>query len=108
MKMVQAILRPEKIKDVEDALKEKNFNALTEISVRGRGRQKGIVIGNMRYDKLPKEMLIIACKEQDLKTVLSIIQKNAWTGNVGDGKIFVLPIEQTITIRSAQEGQKEL
>ena len=58
MKMIQAILRPEKIKEVEDALKKKKFYSLTEISVRGRGRQKGIVIGGMKYDRLPKEMLL--------------------------------------------------
>ena len=108
MKMVQAILRPERLKDVEEALKEAGHTSLTEISVRGRGKQKGITIGGMHYDKLPKEMLIVACKDTDLKAVLDIILKHAKTGNIGDGKIFVLPLEEAITIRSDARGDDSL
>jgi nitrogen regulatory protein P-II 1 len=62
----------------------------------------------MHYDKLPKELLMVACKEEDVKTVLDIIVKNARTGSVGDGKIFVLPIEEAITIRSGAKGRDAL
>ena len=108
MKMIQAVLRPDKLKQVEDALKKEGFNSLTEVSVRGRGKQKGIEIGGMHYDKLPKELLIVACKNKDLKKILGIITKNARTSNIGDGKIFVLPVEEVITIRSGVRGEKAL
>lgn len=108
MKMIQAILRPEKLKEVEDALKERGFNSLTEMSVRGRGKQKGIVIGGMHYDKLPKELLMVVSKDRDLKTVIDLIIKHARTGNIGDGKIFVTPVEEVVTIRTATRGEKAL
>ena len=56
MKMIVAILRPDRLKEVEDRLKESGFPSLTEFSVRGRGRQKGITIGDMHYEKLPEVM----------------------------------------------------
>lgn len=108
MKMVQAIIRPEKVKEVEDALKEKGFTALTEVSVRGRGRQQGIVIGGMHYEKLPKELLIVVCKDGDVNTVIDSILKHARTDNIGDGKIFVLPVEEVLTIRSGERSEKAL
>lgn len=108
MKMVQAIVRPEKLKDIEEALAKKGFSSLTEVSVRGRGKQKGIVIGGMTYDKLPKELLLVACKEQDVKTVVEIIVKAARTGNIGDGKIFVAPLDDVITIRTGEHGRESL
>ena len=77
MKMVQAIVRPEKLKDVEEALAAQGFSSLTEVSVRGRGKQKGVVIGGMTYDKLPKELLMVACKEKDVQQVLELILKAA-------------------------------
>jgi len=108
MKMIQAILRPEKIKQVEDALKDGGFTSLTELSVRGRGKQQGIVIGGMHYDKLPKECLLLTCKDKDLETVLAIILKAARTGSMGDGKIFVLPVEEVVTIRTGERGESAL
>lgn len=108
MKMIQAIIRPEKLKDVEEGLKREGFFSLTEISVRGRGKQKGIVIGEMKYDKLPKELLIITCKDEDAQRILDIIIKEARTGNIGDGKIFVFNVEEAITIRTGDKGDKSL
>ena len=108
MKMIQAILRPEKLKDVEERLKKEGFPSLTEISVRGRGKQRGIVIGEMRYDKLPKELLVVTCKDADLQRILSIISEEGRTGNIGDGKIFVLNVEDAITIREGRRGEEAL
>ncbi|NOX21056.1 MAG: P-II family nitrogen regulator [Nitrospirae bacterium] len=108
MKMVLAIVRPEKMKDVEERLKESGFPSLTEISVRGRGKQKGITIGQMKYDKLPKEMLMIVCADQDTDKVVSIILETARTGNIGDGKVFILNVEDAVTIRTAQRGIEAL
>lgn len=108
MKMIQAIVRPEKLKDIEDGLKKEGFFSLTEVGVRGRGKQKGIVIGGMKYDKLPKELLMITCKDCDAKKILDIIINAGRTGNIGDGKIFVLNIEDAITIRTGECGEDSL
>lgn len=108
MKMIQAIVRPEKLKDVEDGLKKEGFFSLTEISVRGRGKQKGIVIGGMKYDKLPKELLMITCKDSDAKKIVEIIIKEGRTGNIGDGKIFILNVEDAVTIRTGECGEGSL
>ena len=108
MKMIQAILRPDKLKDVEERLKKEGFPSLTEISVRGRGKQRGIVIGEMRYDKLPKELLVLTCKDADLHKILGIILEEGRTGNIGDGKIFVLNVEEAIAIREGRRGEEAL
>jgi nitrogen regulatory protein PII 1 len=73
MKMIVAILRPDRLKDVEDRLKGAGFPSLTEFSVRGRGRQKGITIGEMHYEKLPKSSLLVVAKDTDVKTITRII-----------------------------------
>ncbi|MEJ5283801.1 MAG: P-II family nitrogen regulator [Brevinematia bacterium] len=104
MKMIMAILRPNKLNDVTEALSKQGFYALTEISVRGRGKQKGIRIHDMLYDKLPKEMLIMVVKNEDVEKVISIISENGKTGNIGDGKIFVLNVEENITIRTGDRS----
>lgn len=108
MKMIQAIIRPEKLKDVEDGLKKEGFFSLTEASVRGRGKQKGIVIGGMKYEKLPKELLMITCKDADVERIVDIITKEGRTGNVGDGKIFILNVEATVTVRTGKTGEESL
>jgi nitrogen regulatory protein PII 1 len=102
MKMVMAILRPNKLNEVTDALNNVGIVALTEMSVRGRGRQKGIKIGEMSYDKLPKEMLLIIADNNDVEKIIQIISETGKTGNIGDGKIFVLNIEENITIRTGE------
>ena len=108
MKMVQAVVRPEKVKGVETALEKKGFLSLTEISVRGRGKQKGVVIGNMTYDKLPKELILVACKAEAVNTVVEIITKAARTGHIGDGKIFVSTLDEVVTIRTGKRGRESL
>ncbi|MCK5494539.1 MAG: P-II family nitrogen regulator [Candidatus Omnitrophica bacterium] len=108
MKMIQAIVRPEKLKNIEEALKEEGFCSLTEVSVRGRGKQKGIVIGDMVYDKLPKELLMITCKDEDVKIIVDIIIKTSRTGNIGDGKIFIVDVVETINIRTGETGEETL
>ena len=75
MKMIVAILRPDRLKDVEDRLKERAFPSLTEFSVRGRGKQKGITIGDMHYEKLPKSCLLVVVKDQDVPALRVLSQK---------------------------------
>ncbi|HYB20054.1 MAG TPA: P-II family nitrogen regulator [Thermodesulfobacteriota bacterium] len=108
MKMIWAVIRPEKLKEVSEQLKEKGHPSLTEVSVRGRGKQKGIVIGDMKYEKLPKELLVTVCRDEDVEKILSIVMGTARTGSIGDGKIFVLNVEDTVTIRTGQRGQDSL
>ena len=108
MKMVVAVVRPEKLKAVEDDLKTAGFPSLTEFSVRGRGKQQGITIGAMKYEKLPKEVVIMVCRDGDVEQILDIIVKTGRTGSIGDGKVFVLNVEDSITIRTGQRGEEAL
>lgn len=106
MKMVRAIIRPEKTKEVRDALEEAGYVAVTEMDVYGRGKQKGITIGSVKYDELPKTMLFMIIEDEEEEKVCRIILRTAKTGdgNIGDGRIFVLPVEKAYTISSGEEG----
>ena len=106
MKMIRAIVRTEKSRDVIDALSDKGFNSVTEIDVYGRGKQKGITICAVKYDELPKIMLLIIVDDEDEKTVIDTILENAKTGEgtMGDGRIFVIPVESAYTISTREEG----
>jgi len=101
MVMVQAIVRPEKVYAVMNALLDAGFAALTKFEVAGRGKQRGIRIGEVTYDELPKEMLLIVVTEEEAPFVIDTIERAARTnvhGAFGDGKIFVLPVEASYTI----------
>jgi nitrogen regulatory protein PII 1 len=107
MIMIKSVLRPEKTQDVMDALLEAGFPAVTKVSVAGRGKQKGIKIGDVVYDELPKELLITVIKDEDKDMVLKLILAKAKTGDegsFGDGKIFVLPVEEVYTVRTGEAG----
>ena len=104
MKMIQAIIRPEKLDDVKRALEEKGFIALTIIDVKGRGEQKGITLQyrgkKMEVDLLPKVKIEIVVKDEEAETAISTIRASARTGRIGDGKIFVLPVEMMARVRT--------
>jgi nitrogen regulatory protein PII 1 len=107
MIMVKSVLRPEKAQVVMDALLEAGFPAVTKLSVAGRGKQKGIKIGDVIYDELPKELLITVIDEKDKDLVLKTIMATARTGEAGafgDGKVFVLPVEEAYTVRTGESG----
>ena len=107
MVMIKSVLRPEKVRDVMDALLEAGFPAVTKVNVAGRGRQKGLKIGEMVYDELPKEMLINVVEDEDKDMVLKIIMKKARSageGSFGDGKIFVQPVVAAYTVRTGEAG----
>ena len=104
MKLIRAIIRPDKTETVVDALDAAGFVALTRMDVVGRGKQKGIRVGDIHYDELPKTMLMIAAEDPDVGEIISLISASAKTGNFGDGKIFVSPLEQSYTIRTGAEG----
>ena len=105
MKLIKAIIRPEKVDDVIDALEKAGYPSFTKIDVVGRGKQGGLKIGEIFYDELPKTMLLIGVNDDEVDEVVEIIKTSAYTGNFGDGKIFIQPIEEVYTIRT---GAKEL
>ncbi|WP_022667736.1 P-II family nitrogen regulator [Desulfospira joergensenii] len=108
--MIKSIIRPEKTNAVMAALMEAGFPAVTRISVAGRGKQRGIKIGEITYDEIPKEMLITVIDEKAkdfaLKTIMTTA-KSGEKGAFGDGKIFVSPVEETYTISSGIREPEE-
>jgi len=107
MRMVQAIIRPEKLEQVKKALEMKGFVAMSILEITGRGEQKGILLEyrgeNVEVDTLPKIMLIIVVDNHDVDTIISIIRTSGRTGHIGDGKIFVLPVEMMARVRTDEE-----
>ncbi|MBR9980081.1 MAG: P-II family nitrogen regulator [Desulfatitalea sp.] len=107
MIMIRSIVRPEKVDDVLAALMESGFPGVTKMSVVGRGKQRGIKIGEITYDEIPKELLLTVIKDHDKDFVIRTIIKAARTGEkgaFGDGKIFISPVLEAYTISS---GVKE-
>ncbi|MEW6347618.1 MAG: P-II family nitrogen regulator [Thermodesulfobacteriota bacterium] len=103
MLMIRSIVRPTKVDAVLAALMEAGFPAVTKISVVGRGKQRGIKIGEITYDEIPKEMLITVVPDDDKDFVIKTVIKAARTGDkgaYGDGKIFVSAVEEIYTISS--------
>ncbi len=107
MLMIRAIVRPEKSDEVLAALMDAGFPAVTKYSVAGRGKQRGIKIGDVTYDEIPKTMLMMVVKDEDKDFVIQTVMDTARTagkGAFGDGKIFVSPVEEVYTVSS---GVKE-
>jgi len=108
MLMIRAIVRPEKTSSIMAELNSAGFPAVTKIDVVGRGKQRGVKVGEVIYDEIPKEMLMLVVQdEKDKDDVISIISKYAKTGEkgaFGDGKIFVTPVEEAYTISSGTKG----
>lgn len=102
MKMIRAVIRPEKETDVITALERSGFSAMTKMDVMGRGKQRGIKIGSAKYDEISKLMLMIVVEEKDLERAMDMIKISARTGNFGDGKIFVTDVEDSVTIRTGE------
>jgi nitrogen regulatory protein P-II 1 len=103
MKKIEAIIRPEKLEDVKSALEDRGIVGMTITQVSGHGRQKGIALqwraGEYRVEFLPKIKMEIVCSDDECKTAVDIISKSARTGKVGDGMIFVLPVESAVRVR---------
>jgi nitrogen regulatory protein PII 1 len=106
--MIRAIVRPEKTNTILAELNSAGFPAVTRIDVVGRGKQRGVRVGEVIYDEIPKDMLMLVVRdEKDKEDVISIISKYAKTGEkgaFGDGKIFVTPVEDAYTISSGARG----
>ena len=112
MKKIEAIIRPEKLNAVKDALAKQGILAMTVTNVNGRGRQKGIALqwraGEYRVDLLPKVKIELVVNEEDVSKVVDAIQKAAKTGRIGDGKIFISAIEEIIRIRTGETGSNAI
>ncbi|MEC9489564.1 nitrogen regulatory protein P-II family [Halanaerobium saccharolyticum] len=107
MKLLQAIIRPEKSSTVLSELKEAGFPAVTKMDVAGRGKQRGVKVGNIHYDELPKELLMMVLEDEDKDDVVKIIMKTVRSGkegSYGDGKIFVSDVKEAYTISSQSQG----
>ena len=108
MKLVKAIIKPFKLEEVKEALSEIGVDGMTVTEVKGFGRQKGhteIYRGSeYTVDFLPKVLLDIAVPTEMVAKTVDVIKNAAKTGKIGDGKIFVLPIEDAIRIRTDEHG----
>ncbi len=112
MKWICAIVKPFKLDDVREALSELNVQGITVTEVKGFGRQKGHteLYRGAEYvvDFLPKAKIEIAVKDDEVDLIIETILKAAHTGKIGDGKIFVTPLEEVIRIRTGEKGEDAL
>lgn len=108
MKKIEAIIKPFKLDEVKDALNEIGVQGMTVTEVKGFGRQKGHVelYRGAEYDIafIPKVKIEIVAADAIADKVVSTIEQKAKTGKIGDGKIFVLPLEEVIRIRTGEKG----
>jgi nitrogen regulatory protein P-II 1 len=108
MKKIEATIRPEKLEPVRAALAEIGIMGMTVTEVSGRGKQRGIALqwraGEYRVEFLPKVQIEVVVLDEDLSRALNAIVRKARTGERGDGKIFVIPIDNAIRIRTGDEG----
>jgi nitrogen regulatory protein P-II 1 len=108
MKKIEAIIREEKLDAVRKALKADSYYGITVSEVSGHGRQGGLKlqwrVGDYQVDLLPKVKIEVVVLDEDVAGVLSAIRMAARTGNIGDGKIFVIPVEDAMRIRTGDTG----
>ncbi len=108
MKKIETIIKPFKLEDVKEALADLGIQGMTVTEVKGFGRQKGhteIYRGSeYTVDFLPKVKLEVVTDDDRVEEIVAAIQKSAHTGKIGDGKIFVSPVEQAIRIRTGEKG----
>jgi nitrogen regulatory protein PII len=112
MKMIVAIIKPFKLDDVREALADSALTGMTITEVKGFGRQKGHteLYRGAEYvvDFLPKIKIELAAPDDQVEQLIEAIQKAAYTGKIGDGKIFVYSLEQTIRVRTGETGTDAL
>jgi nitrogen regulatory protein P-II 1 len=104
MKMVQAIIRPDRLDNVKKALEQKGYVAMSITEITGRGEQKGITLEyrgkNVEVDTLPKVRIDMVVNDQDVDPIIAIVREAGRTGKFGDGKIFVIPVEMVAKVRT--------
>jgi nitrogen regulatory protein P-II 1 len=112
VKKIIAIIRPNKLEDVKQALEEIGCNGITVKDVKGRGRQLGITESyrgrDYKVDLLPKTEIEIVTKDEEVEDIVKSIVKTGQTGNIGDGKIFISTVEEVVRIRTGERGDKAI
>jgi nitrogen regulatory protein P-II 1 len=112
MKKIEAIIRPEKLDAVRQALDESGYPGITITEIEGHGMQKGTVQQwrgeQYKVDFLPKVKVEVVSVDRDVEKILQTIQEAAFTGGVGDGKIFVYEVTEVMRIRTRERGEKAL
>lgn len=112
MKKIEAIIKPFKLDDVKEALNEIGIQGMTITEVKGYGRQKGHkeIYRGAEYvvDFIPKLKIEIVVEESQAENVVETISKAANTGKIGDGKIFILPVETAVRVRTGERGSDAL
>lgn len=112
MKKIEAIIREEKLDAVKKALEEKSYFGMTVSQVSGRGKQKGIPlqwrVGEYRVDLLPKLKIELVVLDEDVSIAIDAIVQKARTGEMGDGKIFVLPVESVVRVRTGDSDENAI
>jgi nitrogen regulatory protein P-II 1 len=112
MKKVEAIIRPESLEELREALDKEGFSGMTVTEVKGRGHQKGVTlewrVGEYRVEFMPKVKVEIVVEDKMVDTAIAAILSICSSGKVGDGKIFILPVEEVIKIRTREKGVQAL
>lgn len=112
MKEIRAIIRVEKLRDVLDALEEDGHPGVSVERIEGHGRQTGLVEQfrgrEFKVDLLPKARLDIVCADEEVEKLINTIVENAKTGAIGDGKIFVYPVDDAMRIRTGETGKEAI
>ena len=112
MKKIEAIIREERLDAVKRALDEKSYFGMTVSEVSGRGKQKGIPLqwraGEYRIDLLPKLKIELVVLDEDVPAAVDAIMRQARTGETGDGKIFILPVEGVFRVRTGDMDEKAI
>ena len=112
MKFVIAIIRPHRLQNVKEALADAGVVGLTVTDVRGAGRQKGQIEryrgSEYKIDLISKIKLELATDDDQVETIVQAIRDSAYTGEIGDGKIFILPLEDSMRIRTGDRGENSL
>ncbi len=113
MNKVEAIIRPERLEAVKEALSEAGFVGMNFVAVTGRGVQRGIVHTGRggeeyRVDMLPKSKIELVVKDADTERAVSVIVEASRTGAIGDGKIFISPVSDAIRVRTGERGEAAL
>jgi nitrogen regulatory protein P-II 1 len=111
-KKIEAFIREEKLDDIKNALKEIGIVGMNVVEVRGHGRQGGVTLagrtGTYQVDLLPRLQLNIVLSDHNVEKTIDTICKAAATGNIGDGLIFVYPVEEVVRIRTGERGHEAL
>ncbi len=112
MKKIEAVIKPFKLEDVKDALAQAGITGMTVSDVKGYGRQQGHseLYRGAEYvvDFLPKIKLELVVAEKDVDSIISVIMESAKTGKIGDGKIFVSPVEKIVRIRTGEQDEEAI